>query len=65
MRGKIMSESLRIIKLESASGFKHPSMFDVTKKFIELQDTYEHVSFKQIIMNYDNVYPNYLVVMTD
>lgn len=60
-----MSESLRIIKLESASGFKHPSMFDVTKKFIELQDTYEHVSFKQIIMNYDNVYPNYLVVTTD
>lgn len=60
-----MSESLQIIQLESASGFKHPSMFDVTKKFIELQNTYEHVSFKQIIMNYDNIYPNYLVVITD
>lgn len=60
-----MEESLQIIKLESASGFKHPSMFDVTNKFIELQNTYEHVSFKQIIMNYDNVYPNYLVVTTD
>jgi len=58
-----MSESLQIIQLESASGFKHPNMFDVTKKFIELQNTYEHVSFKQIIMN--GAYPNYLVVTTD
>jgi len=60
-----MEENLQIIKLESASGFEHPSMFDVTNKFIELQNIYEHVYFKQIIMNYDNVYPNYLVVTAD
>jgi len=60
-----MEESLQIIKLESTSGFEHPSMFDVTKKFIKLQNTYEHVHFKQIIMNHDNIYPNYLVVTTD
>lgn len=60
-----MNESLQIIQLESASGFKHPSMFDVTKKFIELQNTYEHVYFKQIIMNYDNTYPRYLVMTAD
>jgi len=60
-----MEENLQIIKLESTSGFEHPSMFDVTKKFIKLQNTYEHVHFKQIIMNHDNIYPNYLVVTTD
>lgn len=58
-----MEENLQIIKLESASGFEHPSMFDVTNKFIELQNTYEHVSFKQIIMN--GIYPDYLVVTAD
>lgn len=60
-----MSESLQIIQLESANGFKHPGMSDVTNKFIELQNTYEHVSFKQIIMNNDNIFPSYLVVTTD
>jgi len=61
-----MEENLQIIQLEStASGLKYPSMSDVTKKFIELQNTYEHVYFKQIIMNYDNTYPRYLVVITD
>ena len=60
-----MNENLQIIELESASGFKNPNMFDVTRKFIELQNTYEHVYFKQIIMDYKNIYPNYLVVTTD
>lgn len=58
-----MEENLQIIKLKSATGSKYAEMSDVAKTFIELQNTYEHVHFKQIIRN--GAYPDYLVVTTD
>lgn len=58
-----MEENLQIIPINSRNGFDNPSMFDVALTFNILKNNFEHVSFKQIIM--DNENPSYLVVTTD
>lgn len=60
-----MEENLQIIYLEDPKPGQHPTMFHVVQKFTELQNTYEHVQFKQVVMNWDNLYPLYLIVVTD
>lgn len=60
-----MEENLQIVPINSHNGLDNPSMFDVALEFNNLKNTFEHVSFKQIIMDYENIHPSYLVVTTD
>ena len=60
-----MSENLQIVPINSRNGFDNPSMYDVALTFNVLKNNFEHVFFKQIIMDSENIHPSYLVVTTD
>lgn len=61
-----MEENLQIVPINSHDDRIYtPTMLDVVLIFDELKNDFEHVSFKQIIMDCENVYPSYLVVTTD
>lgn len=60
-----MEENLQIVPIDSQNGFDKPNMHDVVLVFDVLKHNYEHVSFKQIIMDNENIRPSYLIVTTD
>lgn len=60
-----MEENLQIVPINSHNGFDNSSMYDVALTFNELKNNFEHVSFKQIVMDNENIHPIYLVVTTD
>lgn len=60
-----MEENLQIIPINSRNGLDNPSMYDVVLTFNSLKNNFEYVSFKQIIMDGENIHPAYLVVTTD